>query len=217
MKKRFPLFDHIESFRILFLSIWRRSTARFSRMSLVSKSGSSHLARFSRFEFFDLKSLSKNSATELRDSFNAQLYRTSQGFSLIELLVVISIMSILMALAAISYSTAQQRGRDARRRGDMSAIQKGFEEYFAANNTYDSAASCTTMGAATSIFPAGLPSDPRNVAPNTYSFRCSATAYCVCARLEATNAGNSTAAASSTTCSFASSGATSYYCVTNLQ
>lgn len=139
------------------------------------------------------------------------------GFSLIELLVVISIMAILMALGAVTFSTAQQKGRDAKRRADMAAIQKGFEQYFAQNATYDTNSGCTTMGNDTSFFPAGLPRDPRNTSPYTYSFRCSATAYCACARIEADGTGNSTSAASSTTCSFASSGNLNYACVSNLQ
>ncbi|MEO8581861.1 MAG: prepilin-type N-terminal cleavage/methylation domain-containing protein [Patescibacteria group bacterium] len=140
-----------------------------------------------------------------------------KGFTLIELLVVISIMSILMSLAAVSYTTAQQKGRDAKRRADMTSIQKGFEEYFASNNTYDAVAGCTTMGGSTAQFPAGLPRDPKNVSPYTYSYRCSASAYCACAHLESTNSGNSTAASSAVTCSFASSGATNWFCISNLQ
>lgn len=163
---------------------------------------------------FWFNKFARNSSPDLIDS---KVYRSNQGFSLIELLVVISIMSILMALAAISYTTAQQRGRDAKRRSDMAGIQKGFEQYFAENNTYDSVAGCTTMGASTTQFPAGLPVDPKNDATYSYSYRCSASAYCACARLEKTNSGNSTAAASAVTCSFASAGATNYFCVTNLQ
>jgi len=143
--------------------------------------------------------------------------RSKKGFSLIELLVVISIMAILMALGAVTFSTAQQKGRDAKRRADISAVQKGFEQYFAENATYDSNTSCTTMGGDTAFFPAGLPRDPRNSSPYTYSYRCGSTAYCVCSRIEADGTGNSTAAASSTTCSFATSGSLNYFCISNLQ
>ena len=142
--------------------------------------------------------------------------RSQRGFTLIELLVVISIMAILMAMAAVSFTTAQQKGRDAKRRADMTSIQKGFEQYFATNSSYDAVSGCTTMGGSTTYFPSGLPRDPRNTSPYTYSYSCSATAYCVCARLEATGTGNSTAAASSTTCSFSSS-SPNFFCVTNLQ
>lgn len=161
----------------------------------------------------------------IKDSMNIFSSRHSElkkinrslGFTLIELLVVISIMAILMAMTAVSYTTAQQKGRDAKRRVDISSIQKGFEQYFAENAQYDSASGCGNMGGDSTHFPAGLPSDPKNSSPYTYSYRCSTTAYCVCARLEASGTGNSTAAASSTTCSFSSSGTLNYYCVSNLQ
>lgn len=137
------------------------------------------------------------------------------GFSLIELLVVISLMAILMALASVSFTAAQRRGRDAKRRSDVTSVQKGFEQYFAQNGAY---AACATMGSiAAGFFPAGLPVDPKNDATYSYTSSCSTTAYCYCARLEIDNAGNSTSGAASTTCAFATSGNTDWFCVTNLQ
>jgi prepilin-type N-terminal cleavage/methylation domain-containing protein len=137
-----------------------------------------------------------------------------QGFSLVELLVVISLMAILMALASVSFTAAQRRARDAKRRADISAVQKGFEQYFAQTGTY---AACATMGGSTTYFPSGLPTDPRNdaTAGYVYTSSCNASAYCYCALLELTGSGNANSQASSTTCSFASGG--NYYCVSNLQ
>ena len=50
-----------------------------------------------------------------------------KGFSLIELLVVITIMGVLSAIAFSSYQTAQKTSRDARRRADISEIAKALE------------------------------------------------------------------------------------------
>ena len=80
------------------------------------------------------------------------------GFTLLELLIVIAIIGILVAMGTASYSTAQKKARDATRRGDMKAIQNAFEQYYADNDgSYP--ASCVTPG--TNYLPNGLPTDPR--------------------------------------------------------
>src|SRR3989344_1974002 len=58
------------------------------------------------------------------------------GFTLIELLVVITIIAILIGAATVSYSNAQKKGRDAKRKTDLKAIQQALEQYFQANGYY---------------------------------------------------------------------------------
>ena len=53
--------------------------------------------------------------------------RWRQGFTLIELLVVITIIGILAGLALVSYSGAQAKSRDSRRKQDLAAIKKALE------------------------------------------------------------------------------------------
>jgi len=53
-----------------------------------------------------------------------------KGFTLLEMLVVIGIISILVTIAAASYSTAMKKSRDTRRKSDMSAIQNAMEQYY---------------------------------------------------------------------------------------
>jgi prepilin-type N-terminal cleavage/methylation domain-containing protein len=48
--------------------------------------------------------------------------KRSQGFTLIELLVVIAIIGLLASIILASLTTAQQKGRDARRVGDLHEI-----------------------------------------------------------------------------------------------
>lgn len=142
--------------------------------------------------------------------------KKNNGFSLLELLVVISIIGILISLGVASFSTAQKKSRDARRKADIKAMQDGFEQYYAVNNgSYG--ADCNAMFAVSSIFPAGAPVDPKG---GTYTYTCQSTAgaYCVCAYLEGGEGdGNSDAAAASTTCSFGNSGDEDFHCLTNLQ
>lgn len=57
--------------------------------------------------------------------------KKNKGFSLLELLVVVGIISILLAIVASSYSTAQKKTRDARRASDLKTIQQAAEQYYA--------------------------------------------------------------------------------------
>lgn len=112
------------------------------------------------------------------------------GFTLLELLVSISIIGVLISLAAVSYSSAQKKSRDAKRQGDLKAIQNAFEQYYSCSYTYP-----TAMPAAGSTFslPSScgsttllekVPSDPKtgNAYPTGAAF--TATSYKVCADTE---------------------------------
>src|SRR3990170_251036 len=74
-----------------------------------------------------------------------------RGFSLIELLVVITLIALLIGAAAASYTNAQQKGRDGKRKTDLKAIQQALELYFQQNGyyppskTYNYASWCTYL------------------------------------------------------------------------
>lgn len=109
------------------------------------------------------------------------------GFTLFELLVSISIIGLLIALATVSFSSAQSSARDARRRGDLGSLRNAFEQYYAANSS-SYPASCNNLATTLEDYlPNGLPDDPQ---PSLdYEFTCSATTYCVCADLEGATGG----------------------------
>jgi prepilin-type N-terminal cleavage/methylation domain-containing protein len=138
-----------------------------------------------------------------------------QGFTLLELLVVISIIGILVTMALAAYSTAQMRARNSKRIDDMKAIQNGMEQYYSDHNAYPLAASCNP---GVLYLPAGFPSEIKS-SWDPYSTTCetdlAATPpilYCACARLEPS--GNTNGNASDLNCG-GNSG--EYYCVKNLQ
>lgn len=137
-----------------------------------------------------------------------------KGFSLLELLVVISIIGILLIIASVGFTTAQQRGRDARRRADMKAWQDALEQTYSAYTDYQGAGSSATCQDSVDDHMNGItPTDPKG---GDYSYTAScpdADSYCICAQLEQVDSGNSDDAS----CAFDNSGDEDYYCVENLQ
>jgi prepilin-type N-terminal cleavage/methylation domain-containing protein len=140
------------------------------------------------------------------------------GFTLLELLVVISIIGILLAVGAVAFTTAQKKGRDSRRRADMKALQNAFEQYYAKTGHYNT---CKIMGGVDYLSGGySTVTDPKTNLPYTDvsctvdSNTSAATKYCVCAHLENSNSGNAINSGSGGDCSF---GTGDYFCVRNLQ
>ena len=137
------------------------------------------------------------------------------GFTLLELLVVISIIGILTAIGAAAFSVAQKKGRDAKRVGDMKAAQSAFEQYYAANSS-QYPATCPTTGTQTTIEAGNVftfPDDPKTT--QDYTCDASASSYCLCAKLEGTTSGGNSGDVANASCSITGSGG--YFCVKNLQ
>ena len=140
------------------------------------------------------------------------------GFTLFELLVSISIIAIMTALASVAFSGAQKKARDSRRVQDLKLIQVAAEQYYSQNTytyptTYTAGTAWTPSGSTTAILES-FPTDPKNVTPYVYgcspASACTPTGYCLCVGVENTSNGNS-----SGNCTFTTGGA--YFCVKNQQ
>ncbi len=60
----------------------------------------------------------------------------SKGFTLVELLVVITILAILMTIGIAVYSGVQKNARDVRRKTDLRSIKVALELYYQTNGKY---------------------------------------------------------------------------------
>lgn len=113
------------------------------------------------------------------------------GFTLIELLVVISVIAILVTLGFTSFSTAQKKGRDAKRKSDIKEIQVALEQYYSVcgyqyptpnSGTFWSSIICTSPNL---TMMETVPTDPRltpYACPTITD--CSGTGFRICATLE---------------------------------
>jgi len=59
------------------------------------------------------------------------LYQMKKAFTLVELLVVIAIMAILTTITVSQFQTAKRKANDVARKGDLNAVAKALQMYFA--------------------------------------------------------------------------------------
>jgi prepilin-type N-terminal cleavage/methylation domain-containing protein len=60
------------------------------------------------------------------------------GFTLVEILVVVAIVAIIGTLSAVAVNSARSKQRDATRLSNIRQMQSALEDYFNENNTYPS-------------------------------------------------------------------------------
>lgn len=104
------------------------------------------------------------------------MHSKKQGFTLIELMVVIALISLLSSLIMVAMRGATSKGRDAARRENLSAVKLALELRFNEVNNYPTVDNETTpWNDATVVTPAvpphltdyianGIPDDPLDVA-----------------------------------------------------
>ncbi len=95
-----------------------------------------------------------------------------RGFTIVELVITITIMGILLTLAVVNLTATQVNGRDAERKGDIEAIALALESYYnnedsASSGAYDASGGsypATINIANTTAFATALPDiDPKSV------------------------------------------------------
>ena len=72
--------------------------------------------------------------------------RQSYGFTMVELIVVVIVISILAAIIYVAYNGIQEESRDSKRANDMVVLSNQLEKYFDKNGIYPTgcgSASCT--------------------------------------------------------------------------
>ncbi|MEI6532996.1 MAG: type II secretion system protein GspG [Candidatus Roizmanbacteria bacterium] len=87
------------------------------------------------------------------------------GFTLLEILIVIAIIGILSGFVTIQVTSSIGKSYDSRRKSDLNAIQKALESYYNDNNAYPSSltfggALCATAGCSSANYMKPLPNDP---------------------------------------------------------
>ncbi|MCX6812158.1 MAG: prepilin-type N-terminal cleavage/methylation domain-containing protein [Candidatus Berkelbacteria bacterium] len=115
--------------------------------------------------------------------------KSKKSFTLVELLIVISIIGIISSIVFVSYSANQKRARDAKRLADMTTIIHALKAYKQENGHYPEESKPAGDGweysyIATNDFLAALhqylpavPTDPINKVTSTFSLASRAGSY----------------------------------------
>ncbi|MBI5123744.1 type II secretion system protein GspG [Candidatus Roizmanbacteria bacterium] len=109
-----------------------------------------------------------------------------KSFTLIEILVVATIIVLLTGTAAVTYTAFLKQSRDAKRKADLEQIRASLEMYRSNNNTYPvGSVYSTTLSVLTTpvIYIQSLPADPKNPT-YTYYYSGSVSDYTLGSYLE---------------------------------
>ncbi len=107
-----------------------------------------------------------------------------KGFTLIEVLIVVSIVGLLASVVLVGLGGFRARGRDARRVADLKSLQNGLELYYARNNSYPDTLDALLTA---SIGVTKIPKDPATNSNYLYSFKTTDhQGYLIASRLDAT-------------------------------
>jgi type II secretion system protein G len=118
-----------------------------------------------------------------------KILKQQDGFTLLELLIVIVIIGILALIIVPGLASGPKRARDATRKSDLRAVKNALETYYNDNNAYPSGTTWASLsGNLVTAYLPSLPNDPKNTGVYVYSYTptcgTTCTSYVLNAHLE---------------------------------
>lgn len=109
-----------------------------------------------------------------------------KGFTLVELLVVITIIALLTTMGIVIYQNATRKTRDGRREVDLEQARTALELYRSDNSTYPTDTDWSDLGTSLGDYIKSMPNDPKSFT-YVYDPDDDALGYSLCAHLETGN------------------------------
>lgn len=78
--------------------------------------------------------------------------KSTSGFTIVELLIVIIVIGVLAAITIMAYSNVQQKARDAERKQDVAVIIKALKQYEVDNGPMSTGSGCGAGGGGNGYF-----------------------------------------------------------------
>lgn len=103
-----------------------------------------------------------------------KLLKKQEGFTLLELLIVIVIIGILAVMIIPSLLSGPQKARDGQRKSDLRNLKTALEQYYTDYNTYPKASSwktdlSTSSPGTNDAYMKTVPQDPKSKADYSYT------------------------------------------------
>lgn len=132
----------------------------------------------------------------------------NKGFTLVEILVVATIIGLLASVGIFSYVQFSKQSRDAKRKSDLEVVRSAVELYRSSNNTYPLSVTwggdiCDPGGCVNGTYLQGVPNDPKASTDATYYYTSDGSDYTLGASMESS---------STSTCGDCNSGAGTQSC-----
>jgi prepilin-type N-terminal cleavage/methylation domain-containing protein len=104
-----------------------------------------------------------------------------RGFTMIELLVVVTIMILLTMIGLVSYQSAMRKARNGKRAADIETVRSALVMYRSDNTQYPSTNSFSAMiGLVSDYMSTSTIEDPKNVAPHVYTYTSAGPTFTLC-------------------------------------
>lgn len=111
--------------------------------------------------------------------------KTLFGFTMIELLVVTTIIIILTSIGLVSYTSANRSARNGKRKADIEMVRQALVLYRTDNTTYPATSNFNTMLTTIADYTSSTTvTDPKNDATYFYSYSSAGATFTLTARLE---------------------------------
>lgn len=111
--------------------------------------------------------------------------RKQNGFTMIELLVVTTIIIVITAIGLVSYTSANRNARNGKRKADLEMVRQALVLYRTDNGSYPSGSSFNNMMTTISDYTSATTvTDPRNEGSYVYSYTSDGIDFTLSAYLE---------------------------------
>ena len=126
--------------------------------------------------------------------------RTKNGFTLVELLVAMTIFAVVSSIALVSFRSSRISGRDSKRKVDLEQIRSALEMYRADGGSYPVGTDISALSVLSDYLE--IPTDPLVDSGRVYYYFSDGQIYALCAALEGETTVQSGCGSCGETCSY---------------